>query len=115
MTIVYIFILAGIIFLADRNSTQYLLDFVGNVPHADKIGHFVLSGIFSLLLNLTLKCRKVYGVLFGNLIVLTVVVIEEFSQKFVRGRTFDWSDLIFDLAGIVVFGKIAQIVCRKYL
>ena len=44
---------------------------------------------------------------------LSVVVIEEFSQMFVGGRTFDLGDLVFDLAGILFFGEIARLICRR--
>lgn len=115
LTVVYIFILAAIIFLADAKGTQYLLNFVGNIPYGDKIGHFCLMGTFSFLLNLSLKCRTIYKIPVGSLIVLCVVTIEEFSQIFVQGRTFDLSDLFFDFAGIVIFGETARFVCRKFL
>jgi polysaccharide biosynthesis protein VpsQ len=117
ITIVYILILAGIIFLADFRGTQYLLNFVGNIPYGDKIGHFGLMGIFSLLINLVLRARTVQvwklRYLLGSLIVAAIVTLEEFSQQFVRGRTFDWSDLIFDYLGIFVFGEMARLICKK--
>ncbi len=119
ITLIYILVLAGIILLADFRGTQYLLNFVGGIRYGDKIGHFVLMGGFSFLMNLVLKARSV-GIrriryLAGSLIVAGVVTLEEFSQKFIRGRTFDLSDLIFDFAGIVIFGEIARLICRKYL
>lgn len=118
LTVVYILILAGIIVLADLRGTQYLLNFVRFIPYGDKVGHFFLMGIFSFLLNLTMnaktfRLRKI-NFLLGTLIVLIVVTIEEFSQKFVRGRTFDLSDLVVDFAGILVFGELARLICRKF-
>ena len=114
---VYVFILAVIIFLADWNGTAYLLDLVMYVPFGDKIGHFLLAGIFSFLLNMVLGARKVslrrIKYLTGSLIVLTIVTIEEISQIFVSGRTFDWSDLFFDYLGVYLFGVIAQVICRR--
>lgn len=115
LTAVYIFILAVIIFLADTKGTQYLLSFVGNIPYGDKIGHFCLMGTFSFLVNLSLKCRAVYRILLGSLIVLSIVTTEEFSQIFVSGRTFDLGDLLFDFIGIVIFGEAARFVCQRYL
>jgi hypothetical protein len=55
--------------------------------------------------------------LLGSLIVLAVVTAEEFSQIFIRGRTFDLSDLIFDYAGflfsarrrVLFVGRLLQI------
>ena len=118
LTIVYIFILAGIVVLADMKGTRYLLDFVRFVPYGDKVGHFFLMGTFSLMLNLALSARtfrlRQINILLGSLIVLVVVTIEEFSQIFVRGRSFDLGDLVVDFAGIFIFGEIARLIYRKF-
>lgn len=108
LTIVYVLILAGIIFLADTKSTRYVLSFVGNIPYGDKIGHLVLMGTLSFLINWCLNFRRIYRILLGSLIVLFFVTIEEFSQIFIRGRSFDLSDLLFDFIGIFLFGEIAS-------
>jgi VanZ family protein len=117
LLVVYIFILAGIIFLADRRGTRYMLRFVGNIPYGDKLGHFLLMGGFAFLLNLVLDARTFslwkIRYLLGSVIVLVVVTIEEISQIFVSGRTFDWSDLVFDFLGIFIFGELARFICRR--
>jgi polysaccharide biosynthesis protein VpsQ len=117
LLIVYIFILAVIIFIASQKGTRYLLNFVGNIPYGDKLGHFLLMGFFAFLLNLVLNARTVrlwkFRYLLGSLIVLIVVTLEEISQKFVAGRTFDGSDLIFDFLGIFLFGELARFICRR--
>jgi hypothetical protein len=118
LAVIYILILAGIVFLADWRDTQFLFRPVRRLPYGDKIGHFLLMGLFSLLLNLALKARTIrlwrVNVLLGTLIVLIVVVIEEFSQIFIRGRSFDYTDLIADLAGILIFGEIARLIYRRF-
>ena len=114
---VYIFILAGIIFIASQKGTRFLLNFVGNIPYGDKLGHFLLMGGFSFLLNLVLNARTFrlwkFSYLTGSLIVLIIVTTEEISQMFVAGRTFDWSDLVFDFLGIFIFGELAKFICRR--
>jgi VanZ family protein len=115
----YILVLAGIVVLADVKETQYLFRPVRRLPYGDKIGHFLLMGMFSLVVNLVLKARTVrvwkLSYLLGSLIVLVVVTTEEFSQIFVRGRSFDLTDLAADWTGIIVFGEAARLVCRKFL
>jgi hypothetical protein len=116
LTVVYIIILAGIIFLADLYGTE-VFRFIRYIPNGDKWGHFILMGMLALLVNLALRAKTV-GIgrlryLLGSLIVLAFVIAEEFSQKFLGGRTFDYADLLFDFAGILVFGEIARIVCLK--
>lgn len=119
LTVCYILILAGIIFVANRKSTQYLLNFIGSIPYGDKLGHFFLMGILSFLVNILLNARTVgfgkWRYLLGSLIVWIVVTVEEISQIYVRGRTFDWTDLIADSLGILVFGELARLVCMKFL
>ena len=117
LLIVYVFVLAVIIFLASQKGTRYMLQFVGNIPYGDKLGHFLLMGGFSFLLNLVLNARTFrlwkFRYLLGSLIVFVVVTLEEISQTFVAGRTFDWGDLIFDFLGIFIFGELARVFCRR--
>lgn len=119
ITVIYVFIIAGIVVLADVKSTQYLLKFSGGIPYFDKIAHFLLMGGFSFLVNLLLRARTIsvwnFSCLIGSLIVLGIVTIEEFSQMFIGGRSFDIGDLIADYAGIILFGELARFVYRKYL
>jgi len=117
LTVIYIFILAGIIILANSGETNYFR-FIGLLPFGDKIGHFCLMGTFSLLVNLALQARIIriwkLKYLLGSLIILTIVTLEEFSQLFVRGRTFDFVDLLMDYAGILVFGEIARAAYERF-
>ncbi len=108
LTVCYILILAGIIFIADTKSTRYLLSFIKFVPYGDKIGHLILFGFLSILVNWCLNFLRFYRVLLGSLIVMVIVTIEEFSQIYISGRSFDLQDLIFDFIGIFTFGEIAS-------
>ncbi len=116
IALVYIFILAGIIFLADLKGTNYF-SFIASVPFGDKIGHFCLMGMFSLVVNLALNARHFriwkLNYLLGSVIVFAVVFIEEFSQIFVRGRSFDLTDLLADAAGIFIFGELARFIWKR--
>ena len=117
IAVIYIFILAGIVILADIRETQHLFRFIRKIPYGDKIGHFMLMGMFSLVINLALTARSIriwkLNYLLGSVIVLIVVSIEETSQIFVRGRNFDLVDLLADAAGIFVFGEIARFIIKK--
>jgi len=115
----YILVLAGIVVLADVRETQYLFRPVRRLPYGDKVGHFLLMGMFSLVVNLVLQARTVrvwkLSYLLGSLIVLAIVTTEEFSQIFIRGRSFDLTDLAADFSGIIVFGELARLACRRFL
>ena len=115
----YILVLAGIVVLADIKQTQYLFRPIRELPYGDKIGHFLLMGMFSFIVNLVLKARTVrvwkLKYLLGSLIVLAIVTTEEFSQIFIGGRTFDLTDLAADFSGIIIFGEMARLACRRFL
>jgi polysaccharide biosynthesis protein VpsQ len=116
---IYILILAGIVVLANNRETQYLFKPVRRLPYGDKIAHFLLMGVFSFLVNLVLRARNVrfwkFSCLLGSLMVLAVVAAEEFSQIFIPRRTFAWADLAADFLGIIVFGELARLLCRRRL
>lgn len=118
LTVIYMLIVAGIIVVADIKSTSYLLNFVGNVPYGDKIGHFVLFGMLAFPANFVFGMRNFsfgrYGYLLGSLIAMLVITVEEFTQLFMRGRTFSWLDLLCGYAGIIFFGEAARIVYAKF-
>ena len=113
----YIFILAGIVALADIRETQFLFRFIQQLPFGDKIGHFTLMGMFSLVVNLALSARTIriwkLNYLLGSSVVLLIVTIEEVSQIYVRGRTFDAGDLLADAAGILIFGESSRFIARQ--
>lgn len=103
--------IAGIIVLADLGMLG-VLKFVNRIPFGDRIGHFVLYGILTLLIDLALL-RPPHG-LNPNLIVLRVALIlalaiglEEFSQRFFPNRSFDLLDLAFSYLGVIFFSWAA--------
>jgi len=114
---IYVSILAAIVILANGRETSNLFTFVRILPFGDKIGHFVLMGFFSFLINLALNARAVkigrLNFLLGSAIVLLVVTIEEFSQIFLQTRSFDWIDLLFDFAGILAFGELSRFLIDR--
>ena len=105
-----LFILA-IIVLADKGSLG-ILGVVNRIPFGDKAGHFILYGILTLLIDLTLIRSR--PDLSPNLIVLRCALIlalliglEEFSQQYFPKRTFDLVDLTFSYLGVIFFSWVA--------
>lgn len=119
LAVVYGLLLVVLVFLADRKESQFLFRFVRGTPYGDKAGHFILMGLFSLILNLALSCKTVklwrLNLFMGSLIVAFVVTLEEFSQLFIRYRSFDLTDLLFDYAGIFIFGQLAYYLTKRWL
>lgn len=117
LTGLYFLLLGVIVFLADQKRFQPLFRRVRDLPYGDKLGHLILMGILSFLLNMALSCRRVrvwkVELLKGSLIVALVVTLEEFSQIFVKYRTFDMGDLFMDYVGIFFFGMFAYLLTRR--
>lgn len=117
LTILYALLLMLIIGLANKGYYTYIFQWIREIPYGDKIGHFILIGLLSLLVNLSLKCAHFkigsWFLLKGSLFVLIVVTLEEFSQLWIETRTFDLGDLGCDYLGILVFGYLAYVFYSK--
>ena len=107
------FILA-IIVLADLGKLGFLYS-IYSFPSGDKAGHFLLYGILTLLIDLTLfrppaqgtslrviQSRKLIAVKVG-LILAVAITAEEFSQQYFSKRTFDLIDLTASYLGVIFF------------
>lgn len=107
----YLLLLGLIVFAADRGALPGLLLFYRKIPFGDALGHFVLMGALSFLATRAFHPRRVaLGRLrapAGMVLTLAVVVLEEFSQIFIPGRTFSAGDLCADVLGIACFAWIA--------
>jgi VanZ family protein len=105
-----IFILA-IIVLADTGLLPDMLHSLYDFPNGDKLGHFILYGILSLLLNLAFLSRP--GVnptrtLWTVSLILSILIgLEEWSQSLFDSRTMDIVDLLASYAGVTVFALLA--------
>lgn len=110
--VIFLLIFATIILFADQGKLPGFIAALYAFPYGDKVGHFMLMGSFSFLVNMSLACRKVHfsGRQFstGSLGVTTLVTLEELSQVFFASRTFSLVDLGFSLAGIWTFGMLAE-------
>jgi len=111
MTGVFILVLILIVVIANLGLGSTYFPFIYNIPGLDKIGHFLLMGVLSFLVNFLLKAKKVqilsFNILKGSLVVILVVTLEELSQLFLIYRAFSWLDLVFDLGGIFLGGQLA--------
>lgn len=112
LTILFALFILFIIILADLGQLS-LLGFLNRIPFGDKVGHFILYGILTLLLDLTLLRSKRFTlrpsllVLRVALILAVLIGIEEYSQQFFAKRTFDLVDLVFSYLGVAFFSWVA--------
>jgi VanZ family protein len=111
LTIFFALFIILIIVLADTGNLG-ILQRVNRIPLGDKTGHFVLYGILTLLINLTLfrsfssQSRTRVAVLIG-LILALLIGLEEFSQRIFSSRTFSLGDLTASYLGVVFFSWLA--------
>jgi VanZ family protein len=111
LTTLFALFIVFIIVLADMGKLG-ILRFVNSIPYGDKIGHFVLYGILTLLLDLTFiralpaRSPKLLVVSIG-LILAVLIGAEEFSQQYFPNRTFDLADLTFSYLGVSFFSWLA--------
>ena len=100
-----------IIVLADTGNLG-ILKIVNRLPYGDKVGHFTLYGILTLLIDLSffrsfpLQSPKRIAVISG-LILALFIGLEEFSQHFFAERTFSYKDLIASYLGVIFFSWLA--------
>jgi hypothetical protein len=96
--------LGVIVFAADVGAGPRYWGWLRNVPLGDKICHFGLMFTFTLLANLALSRRPLAagsGILLGSVLVGSIVLVEEVSQLWIPGRSFDLVDLAADSLGLL--------------
>ena len=116
LTILFTLFIILIIVLADTGNLG-ILDFIYQIPYADKLGHFILYGILVLLINLTLF-RSIRSqnqnriVLLSGLTLALLIGLEELSQQNFPNRTFDLVDLSASYLGVIFFSWLALRIVR---
>ena len=112
LTILFSLLIILIIVLADRGALPSVLQFWNDLPFGDKAGHFILYGILTLLIDLTLirsfrfQSRKRVAVISG-LILAVLIGLEEFSQRYFSSRTSSLTDLSASYLGVIFFSWLA--------
>jgi polysaccharide biosynthesis protein VpsQ len=101
----------GVVFLADMGRLG-ILGFLNRIPFGDKIGHFLLYGLLTLLIDLALfRSRPDLRpglVAFRVALTLALLIgLEEYSQQFFANRSFDLVDLAFSCLGLIFFSWVA--------
>jgi hypothetical protein len=117
MTTIFIGLLAAIVIGADKGALPGFVRSLYAFPGGDKVGHFLLMGALSWLINLSLEARPARllsrDILLGTAVVFIVVTLEEVSQLWFRTRTFSLLDLCFSYAGIFCGGRLALMALRR--
>jgi polysaccharide biosynthesis protein VpsQ len=107
LTLFFTLFILLIIILADQGRLG-ILRVLNQIPMGDKAGHFILYGILTLLLDLTLiralpNRSPTLIVLSTGLVLALIIGLEEYSQQFFPERTYDLVDLGFSYLGVIFF------------
>ena len=117
LTIAFILFLILVIAVANLGYGSQYFPFVYYIPWGDKFGHFFLMGMLSFLLNFVTKAPRIrifsHEFLLVSMIVMLIVTAEEFSQILLEHRGFSLIDLLFDFAGIILFGRLAKFISDR--
>src|SRR5574341_1017053 len=104
-----IFIVA-VVLMADTRRLGFL-GVIYDCPFGDKVGHFVLFGGLSLLVNLSvyeaMPQPNIRSALVANLTIAVLIGLEEVSQLWIRSRTFSLVDLAASYVGVAGFAWLA--------
>lgn len=108
LAIVYGALVLGIVVAADVGVLGPLVRGLHAVPLGDKVCHLVLaSGLGFVAASLPNAPRLTPWLPVATLVVVVVAILEEISQRFIAGRTFDLLDLAADGVGIAVGTALA--------
>ena len=113
---VFVLLVTSIVVAADKGDLPNLLSAFYSFPGGDKLGHVLLMGTMSFLVNFSLtappaslQLRKVVK---ASIVIVLLVTLEEISQLWFRTRTFSFADLSFSYLGICSGLALAVFACR---
>jgi polysaccharide biosynthesis protein VpsQ len=114
----YTLFIVAIIILANTGGLPPFLRAAYDFPGGDKIGHFLLYGLLTLLLTLTflrsLRNTDPQRVAVSvGLILALFLLAEEVSQLYIPRRTFNILDLLAGWLGLIVGGSAAWMIHKR--
>jgi VanZ family protein len=110
--LVFALFIIAVIISANTDSLPFQIRRLYGFPGGDKVGHFILFGLLSFLLNKSVpvlfpKRNPVRLVLTVSLLLAILIGLEEWSQSLFPARTMSLDDLIASYAGVFVFALLA--------
>lgn len=119
LAVIFGLLIVLIVILADSRHLGFV-SVIYDIPYGDKVGHFFLFGILSMVVNLAvfqsnpvsntkLHFKPDYNRLatITSLMIALLVGLEEYSQRWFPSRTSSFLDLFASFLGISIFTLIA--------
>lgn len=114
ISVAFIMFITWIIYLANTAQNSIFFELVASIPYGDKLGHFCLFGLLTLVVNFAFKLKSYtlisFNIYVGSTVVLFFVLLEELSQYFIPSRTLDITDLLADVVGIITFSLVTRLI-----
>jgi VanZ family protein len=102
--VMFVLLVASIVAAADRGALPNLVSTLYSFPGGDKLGHFLLMGTMSFLINFSLSAPssslQLRKVVKATIVIVLLVTLEEISQLWFRTRTFSFGDLSSSYLGV---------------
>ena len=117
-TLLFSILIVATVIGADTGRLPSSLDYIYHFPGGDKVGHFILYGILSFLLNkstlLLFPKKNVLRIILTTSLLLSIVIgLEEWSQSLFPSRTMSIIDLAASYAGVATFAFLAHKTSQK--
>ena len=117
-TLLFSLFIVAIVIGADAGQFPQPLRYFYDFPGGDQVGHFVLFGILSFLLNISAlilfsKPTTTRLVLTVSLLLSILIGLEEWSQALFPTRTLSLTDLLASYAGVALFAFLAYRAKKK--
>lgn len=116
LTILFTLFMLVVILLADLGAIPAPIKMIYRFPNGDRVGHFVLYGILTFLVDVTFPRQVRVGRLnmfYGSMVIAILGTLEEFSQLYFSYRTFDLVDLTFTLLGIACADWLVRFMRKR--
>ena len=112
VTVLFVLLIGAMVIGADTGHLPRLIDNFYHFPGGDKVGHFILFGILSFLLNRSALAlfpdkNPVRLILIVSLILAIMIALEEWSQVLFPLRTASFIDLAAGYLGVCIFAILA--------
>jgi VanZ family protein len=116
LALLFVLFMLAVILLADLGAIPEPIKMIYRFPNGDRVGHFVLYGILTFLIDSAFP-REVkmarMNLQLGSLVIAILAALEEFSQIFLTLRTADLIDLTFSLLGIACADWLVRLLRRQ--
>ncbi len=102
ISVFFLIFVIAVIVLADNGNLPYSIRALYDFPNGDKIGHFILFGLFDFVLTCAILSSRPFK--YPVRVTLSIgLILALFLPKFFSTRTFDLLDLLAGYAGIFTF------------